>query len=489
ALWDGCLGTRLLNTDFNEVSKQIFLPDVLDKLGLWMSRKSLLYLLGYTDILTTENKKEGLFKDKNFEEFFINWANQPFKNQIIYKTDFLYDEKIKLSSKILGCEIVILTKRSVEFILAAETLLSFLEGFLATCLEGVYPTTETLIINILKNEKDNSFLFKKDENNIYNLFIKDFKLKDNAHEIIWQFLMEFTITILVNHFYFYIDKPLEYIKGLFEKEELHERLSLILNHRDFTINILGENPKFFIENWISKSGVAEYPLIRTKAPHLKRNNLQEEENYYKSKLNLSTLGHNKRTVISLIDDNLWNKAEWIGFGVFIDFNYDLDLILCFKDGNAGKSIFKNWIQRVGNDDRDELIRISIIKGVNKNYPHWYRVHITANISKMDLQETSFFQVTSKTHETNANNSENLDRIIGTYNIKKNYKLFPAQIIDGKMEPFFDLFISKRELNIVNAWEIDEHDLEAIAIKKNDEPFIPDNVTDAPVNKVLNRKCL
>jgi len=84
-LIDGCLGTRLLTTDFQEVSKQTRLPDTLQNCGLWMSRKSLLFLLGQNEILKEENSVDGLLEGDNYDVFFSQWANQPFRNQILPK--------------------------------------------------------------------------------------------------------------------------------------------------------------------------------------------------------------------------------------------------------------------------------------------------------------------------------------------------------------------------------------------------------------------
>ena len=62
------------------------------------------------------------------------------------------------------------------------------------------------------------------------------------------------------------------------------------------------------------------------------------------------------------------------------------------------------------------------------------------------------------------------------------------MIDGTgFEPNINKGILKRSLHVRYAWEIDENDLDFAAIRPDDTPFIPNNVSDAPVLKALQKK--
>ena len=66
--------------------------------------------------------------------------------------------------------------------------------------------------------------------------------------------------ILAKHF---VSKDIEYfVSNLFEKEEVNERLSLIIAHRNFVINLLGDTPKLFFNDWQSYVKPAEYISTR-----------------------------------------------------------------------------------------------------------------------------------------------------------------------------------------------------------------------------------
>ena len=488
-LFDGCLTTRLLNTDFAELTCQTFLPDLLEKFDLIISRDCMLYMLGYIDLLLEESSKDMLLSDeKSLDDFFqVAAANQPFRKQMLYKTNLVSEKQVCLTSRILGCEFILKFESDNEMMLAAETLLAFFEGFLATSLEGVYPKKETITINIIENPKNNSIVFNyNEESDSYNFIIMNFNVSNKNIEYIQKSMIDFTIHLLEHNFF--IKEPGKYIKKLFEKEEINERLSLIFYHRNFSLNILGNQPKFFLKDWLDKKTMHEYPLKR-KSPvsfHIedeKKNTVREDD------MKLGSVMHDKRRVLSLIDDELWNNAGWIGFGVMSHPIHGLGIMLGFKNGDIGQKIFNKWIERVGINDKEELIRISIVRGINKDNPNYYRVLVTANIDKNLNNKEELTLVTARIHKMEPNDSKSLEYLINEFNARKEYKLYPAGKIFGKngFEPYFSKGILKRELNVLNAWEIGENNIERVVVKENDKPVIPKNIIDAPVLKLLKKK--
>lgn len=486
-LFDGCLTTRLLNTDFTELSRQTLLPDLLEKHDLIISRNCLLYMLGYTDLLLKESSKNIFNDEKSLDDFFLLAANQPFRKQMLYKTNFVSEKQVCLTSKILGCEFVLKFESNNEMMLVAETLLAFFEGFLATSLEGVYPKNETITINIIENKKNKSIEFNQNETSgSYNFIIMDFNVSNKNIDYIRKSMIDFTSHLLFNNFF--IKDPLDYIQNLFEKEELNERLSLIFYHRNFSLNILGNQPKFFLKDWLNKAAVHEYPLKR-QSPVLFHIEDIKRNTFGKDNMKLNNVTHDKRRVLSLIDDELWKKAGWIGFGVRSHPIHGLGIMLGFKNGDIGQKIFNKWIERVGINDKEELIRISIVRGINKDNPNYYRVLVTANIDKNLNNKEELTLVTARIHEMEPNDSKSLEYLINEFNSRKEYKLYPAGKIYEKngFEPYFSKGILKRELNIRHAWEVSEQDIESVAIKENDKPIIPKNIIDAPVLKLLKKK--
>jgi hypothetical protein len=298
-------------------------------------------------------------------------------------------------------------------------------------------------------------------------------------------MIEFISHLLSKNFL--IKKPKEFLENLFEKEELSERLSLIFEHRKFVVNILGDKPKLFFNDWVKNKTLKEYPMKR-KAPvsfkfDVKKDKLSNND----EKLNPNRVGHDKRQVLSIIDKNLWDKAKWKGFGFFKDLS-GMEIFIVYENEENGKKIFDDWINRVGKEDKDELIKITIVKGVDKKNPFWYRVHISYNIDKKTFQPGNLFISASKILEVGASSSKNLDNLINNFDILKQYRLCPGKIIDnGKIKPYSDREILKRTLFVKNAWEIGEHDFDSVVIRKNDSPIIPDDIEDVPVLKLLKKR--
>ncbi len=483
-LTDGCLSTRILHTDTVHTEELQYLPDLLERLELYSSYNTVLYKLGHIDKIINDYKD--IKNEQDLDGFFKMVANQPFVDQMLHQTIFMSEDELHLSSNILGCKILIKFSKDIEILLAAETLLAFLEGFFATSMSELMSYTETITINIRSAKEISNLEFTYNElDEEYNISVNNFNIKTENRSFIWDSMLKFITDILVRHF---IAKDIEhFVSNLFKKEEIHERLSLIIEHRNFIINLLGEKPKLFFNDWRNYVKPKEYISIR-KIPISYTKDIKEVKKEFLKK-DIDKVRHDEIKTHSVIDVPLWDKAKWKGFGFLLHPLEGLGIILAYENVDAGIKIFDKWINKFGKEDKLDLIRITIIKGVDKSNPYWYRVHISANIeTKNSLQSNKFFVVASRIHEMNANSPENLNNLIGLFNTMKKYKLYPAKISQSgnHIEPFFDKGILKTTLIIKDAWEIGENDLDRVVIKENDKPIIPEGNTKAPVLKILNK---
>lgn len=480
---DALLSVRILNTHKQD-NEFKFLPDILKKQSLWLSQNATLYKLGYVDLIISDYQSISVNNEKELDDYFTMVANQPFVAQMLYQTNFMSGEIIRLTSIILGCEFSITFEKDYELLFGAETLLALLESFLATSLTNIVPNTEEIHIELIKSNEDNvTFSIKNSASNeyIFKLANFDFSNREKKDEF-WKTFLEFIATLLSRNFFF--ENPKEYIENLFKNEEVHERTTLIIEHRNFLQNILGKDYKLFYNDWI-KEPLKEYPLIR-KIPASFKHKDFIKKGKTENEIAFENAAHNKRKVFSVIDTNLWDKAKWKGFGFFGN-NDEFGIFIGFENEEYGKKIFENWIDRFGKEDEDEAIKITIIKGINKNNPYWYRVHISSNI-KYDDKSEIFFVIASRIHEMNANNPNNLVNLIRGYNYFKKYLLCPA-IVDtnGKVKLLRDKCILKKELHIREAWQIGINDLDSAVIKKDDNPIIPDKEKNAPILELLKKK--
>lgn len=483
-LIDGCLSTRLLNTQYENFKELSDLPDILNKNDLWLSSDSALYLLGYEEIIEVNKIKSPSFTKENFNEFYNTLANQPFVKQMAFETNFLNKDNITSYARILGIQLIINSKKDLQLLILGETIFAYLESYLATAFEDMFPLSERIILNIKYDKLDKFFKIKQENKNSFNLIIKQGYVYESKD--IPELMDELTPLIIGNNYLFKDYK--HFFENLYNNDEVHERLSLIIEHKNFLTNILTSEPKFFLENWIKENNT-NYPLkrnsspIKISTPDLNKN--QED----KGKPNFNSVTHKNMIAETVIDTNLWDKAKWRAFG-FIRMPHPtpFGILLAFENEQAAKNIFKNWIKEYGKADKEEIISISIIKGIRKDNPYWYKVLISKDIKKNQMKDGSFISLSSRFHRMEATSSTNLDNLINGYEYFKEYLLIPAYINkDTNMKPFPELGILKTKLKFINAWEIGIHSPESVVITKDDIPIIPENIENAPILELLKER--
>ncbi|MTF39514.1 hypothetical protein [Cyanobacterium aponinum] len=486
-LTDGCFSVRILHTNTNHEQELKYFPDLLGKLELWSSQNTILYKQGYTDSIIGDYPD--INNEQQIDNFFRQISQQPFVEQILYETNFMSDNILKLKTSILGCKFTITFPQDIEILLVAETILAFLEGFFATSLKDAISHTENISVNIKNSQENQDINFDYDEiSSEYNFYIESCHNSENNSNLTWDSLIKFVAEIFYRHFM--TENRQEYIIKLFEKEEINERLSFILSQRNFMLKLLGKKPKLFFNDWINYVKPQEYPIKRQQPiiydyQHSNNQEYLQKKEYHREKID--EIGHHKRTVYSIIDPSLWDEAKWNGFGTLNE-QGTLGIFLLYENLDIGKKIFTQWLNKFGYEDKEEYIKITIIKDINKQYPYRYRVNISANIDAKNADDNNtLFSITSRINEIHPNNPDTLNYLINMFNKLKEYKIYPAKIIDDAkdIEPYFDLGILKKSLTIKEAWQIGENDLDRVAIREDDCPIIPEeHIQDAPILEIL-----
>ena len=279
ALNDGCFSTRILHTNNAPIDALQYLPDLLEKLELYSSQNTALYKLGYTEEITNDYKD--ISTEKELDDFFNQVANQPFVDQMLYQTCFMSENKLHLSSNILGCKFQIKFAKDKEMLLVAETLFAFMEGFFATSMSGLIAHVETITINLKKNENTPNLVFTyKELTTEYDIAVNDFNITTDNKNTTRNFLLKFITDVFARHF---MANDFEaFVENLFKKEEVQERLSFIIEHRNFTINLLGDNPKLFFDDWVGYLKPDEY-ISKRETPISYNTNIKKENKPFQKK--------------------------------------------------------------------------------------------------------------------------------------------------------------------------------------------------------------
>lgn len=482
---DAFLAIRILSMEDRFENNISVLPTVLKNQALWLSEDSCYYRLGYIELIENillglDIKKAGDI-DKHFESLY----KQPFREQLLYETDFLDHTTTTFTSVILGCRFGLTFKTEKDLIIVAETLLAFFEAFFATSLENVFPSSADIKIEILKSSDVQMFSFsaKEGATNEYLLNINKLDLPADDKDAFWAPIWT-CVSLLISRNLFVKDFHL-HLENLFKNEEIVERLALIFSHGKFLNNVLGDKSGSQFRDWVDESKVQRFPSKRI---YPLFPNLSDAHEARKSDTGEPPkFRHDNRIVESVIETSLWDAAKWRAFGFFGD-SRGMVIFLAYENIEFGKKIFDNWIKRFGQQDETEAIKISIIRGVHSRNPNWYKVHIASNLDVRSFKPGKYILSASRFHEINAESHINLQNLINGFKHFKQYRFCPAKITSGAgIQPILDSAIIKKSLIVREAWEIGPHDLDSVVIRKGDQPIIPSNMENPPVNQLLKQR--
>ena len=509
--FDAILGMLLLKTDIWDLKELTKLPDTLEELGLPNASVALIYSLGHEEELLDESYKKA-FGDEDIKSVFLRLYNQPASEELPDQPA-LYDEsKVHLKSNILGCEIEVESENNSPCIELAESLLAALESLLSTAISKHMAAREPMISIVIRKSE---FAQKPFE---YNLQDDDGKPRViiacstfDPHSMSLEKqgdtkrkLLELISTIMARSIMIpELDKAL---KELFYDEQGLTR-SIDFTGSFVTIgNVLGYAPKTNLIDWI-KSNAKDYQLkrlepwnadiLRGKKEEISQKSLKpplipSKENAPPDLFDVEKSKHRQMKTISLIRVSLWDKAEWHGVAFLISADSSAPPILAptFKNREIAEQIFSQWRSELGVRDETEQLRISIIRGIDKKNPFFYRVMIGSNPSaSLANSKIRYAVLVNRVHTMEPSSHENLDGFLHSYKLFGQYFLAPA-IANKDMtsiDPMLDFYIAKREVYLKDAWEIGKNDLEGAAIHNDDDPIIPKGITNPPIFELLQEK--
>lgn len=267
-------------------------------------------------------------------------------------------------------------------------------------------------------------------------------------------------------------------------------------------NVLGHEPKVKIAQWIAENDklyVAKRGARWDEAESRittglsARGRLQSGQAPPKELLSeRDRMKHTQVETVSLIRERLWDKARWkgVGFAVYEASDRAPVLVLIFSDIDAGKQIFQGWRSELTPQDADQRLRISIIRGIDKENPHSYRLLIASNPEAgFTRSEVRFGYFVCRMQAMEPTTSVNLDMFLKAYEQAKKFYFAPGFVESGASHPEYSLneCIRKRELTVREAWSIGFHDIDGAGIVADDDPIIPNNIKRAPVLDLLRAK--
>ena len=474
-------------------------------LGLNNSSLALRFALGHdVDSIPSGAGTE----NEDAHEFYALWRDQPAAECLQRELSIYEDTVITITSRLLGCQITVEADNSASCVELSESMLAALESLLATgVVDNLIAHEPALTIRVkAASSVEEPFTYEisdLDGTPYISVTCGDFdphhvspdqqrKLKDQLYNLLVGVLARVIL----------LQDPEQVIAKLFGDELALDR-SMSFTSGIVTLgNVLGDSPKTRLAAWDDPES-RDYPLARADVWDATERKDRSESGDAPGGagfkpgdgepppelLKFTQVRQSELQTISLIHLLLWDQAGWSGtaFARSPDSSGPPFLAFLFEDSNVGAQIFAGWRKDLGEDDPDEQLRVTIIRGINKNNPYKYRILIGPDITSRSDIKYAFLTYRMNTMTPSSN--ENITAFLEAYESFGGYILTHAFRATASSEPVFvwEDQIAKSELHVREAWEIGRNDLDAAGILPSDDPIIPKGQEKAPIIDLLRWK--
>ena len=197
----------------------------------------------------------------------------------------------------------------------------------------------------------------------------------------------------------------------------------------------------------------------------------------------------------MIKCNHWDFAKWKGVAYLGDrLNKEFIKIgFLFENEEGAKKVFQDLIDNATKEDKEGKIVVSFIKGISKTNIFDYSVMITGKVRiPKNSSENIIINSAIRFHQMNCTDDKNIGILENIINTRKNYKISILPMIvynNEEIKPLWEYEIILKNVTVKQAYEIGKDDLEAAAILENDNPIIPPQIKNPPINELLELKKL
>jgi len=489
-IFDGCIAHLLLNCSFDQLQEFIYLPDTLDKLQLYSAYGILLYILGYEDKVRKELELQNM--DDFLETLFlIRDADIDHPTSKVVSTLGEYNKYV---TKVSGCTFEIKFLNKSPFVELAESILTTIENFFSTSVvDNVFTKIVLLKINlIVKNDHNNiiSHEFKNSKKGLeVDIYCSNFiwnNLDQEKQKIIFNWFYEFIVESLLTVYHIVNEK--DFFEKSLGNDFSASRSIAFSTCFGGTYNVLGKNAFKDVLDILNGNFGSKYKMIRNNSWDF-NNSKTTKKTIKKAQLgenkktpdfeDIESISHDQIGMTTLIKPELWDEASWYGLA-FMHFKDKAPVLFLMFKKKEGINVFMDLYQQLGQIDELEKLRFSIIKGVSKANPSYYKVLLTENVAVDEKHKV--MTILSRIHKMTPSTTHNWDNFEKEYKKYGSYSISFGAFFNGEFYPYpeFEKFsIKKKELVIKNAWEVGLNDFERMALREDDEPIIPDDIMDIP----------
>lgn len=498
---DRVLGILVLRTAHEDWAALTRLPDLFSSLGLEMSRAAALFMLGYE----SKVREEYGTGDDDLNQFASQWLAAPAALDLPEQPSWHFGT-VTMMTCILGCRVEILVRGGTTSALLAESIIGFLEAFYSSAARGMtlMSPRERLLIEVRQSEGAKtpfSHRHVEDDCGETTLIITHpisaavDLVGEGFEKQIFDLFARVTYELQLN-----VEGP--QFKEMFAKLRAQDRAHYVARSIISVTNILGDPPSGRANDWLRDDNLSDFPLVREVAwvpntiarasdAHASREEVTFVEGMNPEHLfGADAVQHRNIRVMSPIIIPLWDKARWKATAVALP---QLPgkasppmMALAFEDFETGKKIFRGWLKRIGAENRDGWLSVTIITGIQRDNPFAYRVVIGISDSYMKaaISNNRLCTMVNRMHDMTPSSGRNLDTLRDHFKRHGFVILMPAEFRAAASgleltRENFELGIRISSLVFVPAWQVSPSSPLIGAMRGIFDPVLPAGMTEAP----------
>lgn len=509
---DRVLGILILRTKHEDWRSLTRLPDLLESLGLVMSRAAALFMLGHEQTVRTEYEAAA----DDLDDFASQWLATPAALDLPREASW-HIGSTTMTTALLGCRVEIVVRGGVTSALLGEAILAFLEAFYSTAIRSrrFYSPREHLLIEVRQSDKAKGpFTLRVSEDDCGETKMVVTHPVASAAELMGPSSERAFIELFAR-----VTAEMQLrVEGadfekLFSEYRAQDRAYNAARSIVAVTNILGEQPPGRAEDWVSDEHLTAYEQRRQAAwapkiiESVPKATADATEAQGPSGFSLEppppelsgadAVLHRDLSVASPINIPLWDRAKWKATGVALpaaegDVPPPL-MALVFQNIDAARKIFRGWRKKVGPVDREGWIQVTVITGINRERPFDYRVAI--GVSERHWRKSGsghrVFAMVNRMHDMNPSSDRNLQVLRQHFARAGFVILAPSEFkpdVPGLPLEREDLALAIQipELHFVEAWTVGSDSPLLMSMQGIAAPVVPTGVTDVPFMKALQR---
>ncbi|NIK00676.1 hypothetical protein [Xanthomonas cannabis] len=505
---DRVLGILVLRTAYEDWVALARLPDLFSDLGLEMSRAAALFMLGYESKIREEYGSG----DDDLNQYFSQWLASPAGLDLPEKPLWHF-RTTTLVTFILGCRVEILVRGGTTSALLGESIIGFLEAFYSSAVRGMtlISPRERLLIEVRKSEGAKapfSHRHVEDDCGETTLIVTHPVLAaaelvgDGFEGPMFDLFTRVTYELQLN-------AESQQFEAMFAKLRAQDRAHYAARSIISLANILGNPPPGRANDWLRDEIFSDFPLAREEAwapstvAAMAGAEVSHEEGSSGDKLRpehlfgADAIRHRDVRVMSPIILPLWDKAKWKATAVALPQApgevVPPMMALAFEDFESGKKIFRGWLKKIGAENQDGWLSVTIITGIRHSNPLAYRVAVGISESYMEaaMSNNRFCAITYRMHDMTPSSSRNLDVLQEHFRRSRFVILMPVGFKAAASgialaRENIDLGIKISSLQFVPAWKVDPSSPLITAMRGITDPVLPAGMTEAPFMQRLQR---